>query len=295
MIIALITTFVAFVTAVIAVIAAKEVIWDEQKPGVNKLNGKGYVVIICATFMVFLPLVQYCFQNKEDEKKEAHQTAEEIKRENELRSDYEKSVVQIRKDFGDSNYRTLTVVGQTLAKYGLRLDTTEKRLTRLIHDSANMKTVLPDQPVLELIGPNNELGIQFLKFENGLNHYSIIFMSQDGGSCCYDIKISAVIADTATLPNNSFLLIYKGPVRMGLTQADQLAKGNAQPWTFSIDNKTIYNRLFLWVRGTYGDRNNSHTYHINKVYYNLKPSNTFGEMQGEIQKQIIELVNRIEK
>jgi hypothetical protein len=317
MLLPIIITAIALFTAIVAVIAAKEVILDDKKKGWRKLNVRGYVVILCAICMSILPLVQYYIQNQQDTKKENDRKAETEKHDADLRKEYEAhvlmmkkefttsarqqqsgyqasvaeqrseyaaSVRHIRRDFGDSNNRTLIVIGQTLAKYKLQLDTAEK----LIRDSA--KIVLPDQPALHVTTTPDGLGIQFLKFEVNENHYHITFMSEGGGSCCYDLKMSAVVLDSALQRP-----AYKGPIRMALTPNDNLAKDGWQSWTFTINNSHPYDWLYIWVRGTYLDLNGNHTYHIDKVYYNRKGPNTFGSIGVDMSNEVKLLVHRFEK
>jgi hypothetical protein len=273
--------------------------------------------------MSILPLVQYFIQNHQDEQKETTRKKEQDRRDSLLREDYEASVSRmkqeystsvatqqdgyqasvaeqrteyaasvkhIRRDFGDSNNRTLTVIGQTLAKYKLQLDTAEK----LIRDSA--KIVVPEQPVLDVVTMPDGAGIMFLKSENGLNHYRITFESEDGASCCYELKMSAVILLPTSDPHPDLGQgIYQGPVRMALTQTDNMAKGLHQRWTFTINDHPAYDMLYIWVRGTYKDRLGNHTYNIDKVYYNRKSANTFGQMGAEFQKSVKDIVHRYEK
>jgi hypothetical protein len=291
MVIALFITLAALVTAIVATIAAKDVIWDPAKKSRVKLKGHGYVFIICAILMVIFPLVQYYFQSKQDDQKENKRKTEQAKRDRELRIEYEASVSQIRRDFGDSNYRTLTVIGNILSIQRDSLDIANKRIIKLMHDSGNIKTVLPDQPVLDVINmQEGKEGFKYIKYEDGVYHYSINILSQDGASCCYNLKLSAVALDSA-----SNQLAYIGPIRSGLTATDDLAKFGAYQWTFQIDYPRLYDWLYLWVRGTYSDREGKHTYTIDKVYYNRKGPNTGGSMGGNTRKSVIYIVHLFEK
>jgi len=278
-------TALGFITATAGIIAAIPVIRDKDAKGKYKLNIRGWFFIPCSLLLVILPVALYVIQSKSDKEERDH-------RDSELRKDYlavaakqqksyDSSVKQIRKDFGDSNNRTLIVIGQTLAKYGLKFDTAAR-------------SVLPNQPVLQVItGPDGTQGISFLKFEDGLNHYRINFVSLDGASCCYDLKMTAAVEDSAT--TDKMRLIYRSPVRMFLTPTDNMSINASQQWTFTIDDSVSYKRLFLWVRGTYGDRDGTHTYHIDQVYFNRKQSNTFGRMGPDFKNKIKELVHRFEK
>jgi hypothetical protein len=156
--------------------------------------------------------------------------------------------------------------------------------------------MLPEQPVLEVITtPEFGKGITFLKFEDGYYHYRITFRSQDGGSCCFNLKMSAVILDSNDINSTNYWLLYKGPLEMALTYKDQLAKDDTQAWFFTIDNSHQYDRLCIWLRGTYADRNNKNSYSIDNVYYNLKSSNVFNEIIGITADNVRDAVRRFEK
>jgi len=118
----LIITIFSFGTAIVAVIAAKEVIWDSKKTGWRKLNFRGYIVLPCALAMAILPLVQYFIQKHLDEQQEIIRKVEAIKHDAELRKEYENSVESMRREYE----RGTTHI----------LDTT-KKITSLIKDNLN--------------------------------------------------------------------------------------------------------------------------------------------------------------
>jgi|GEM_PF-4513561 hypothetical protein len=285
---------ISIATATGALFAARDVLFKKDCLPKVRISRAGYGLLVCSLALIIFPCVLYKVQNASD-KKERDDRDSVLRKDyftqtNKQLREYDSSVRQIRKDFGDSNNRTLTVIGQTLAKYGLRLDTNERRLTKLITDSGNMKTVLPNQPVLDMGRPGGQSGFEYLKFENGLNHYAISFMSLDGASCCYDLKISAAVVDSASTG-----MWYKGPVQSGLTPTDVIETNAGYKWTFAIDNTVQYESLFIWVRGNYKSRDGSHTYLIDKLYYNRKTSNSWGQYTGRSKKTIISVINANEK
>jgi hypothetical protein len=288
-------TATAFVTATAGIIAALPVIWEPSKKGRIKFNFRGYIFIACSILLVILPAALYVIQSRSD--KEERDARDAALRKDYLTSvtkqqqDYRASVMQIRKDFGDSSYRTEVVIAQILSIQRDSLDIANKRIIKLMHDSGNIKTVLPDQPVLDVMNmQEGKEGFKFIKYEDGVFHYSINVLSQDGASCCYNLKLSAVALDSA-----SNQLAYIGPIRSGLTATDDLAKFGAYQWTFQISYPRLYDWLYLWVRGTYSDREGKHTYTIDKVYYNRKGPNTGGSMGGDTRKSVIYIVHLFEK
>jgi hypothetical protein len=283
---ALFLTLAQIVTAIVGVIAARDVITDRLHSGRRKLNRLGRYLITCAFLMVLFPLIAGVIQSKIDEAKETSRKIETEKHDSILREEYRKSVQQIRRDFGDSNNRTLTVIGQTLAKYKLGLDTAEQKINTLVKDSMNVKT---EQPVLAVVSPDG-IPIKFLKFENGLNYYSINFVSQDGASCCFDLNISAVVRDSGDA-----FATYKTKIPVRLTKTDVLAKNAFQPWNFTIDNSDPYDVMYLWIRGTYYDRTKTHKYTLEEIDFNRKSSNTCGKLGQDSKRDLMVLVSRNEK
>lgn len=287
-------TATAFATATAGIIAAIPVIWEPTKKTWIKFNLRGYIFIACSILLVILPVALFVIQSRSD--KEERDTRDAALRKDYLASvakqqqDYRASVMQIRKDFGDSNYRTEVVIGQILSIQRDSLDIANKRIIKLMHDSGNIKTVLPDQPILKVSDDATDKGLRFIKFEDNVNHYRINFVSFDGGSCCYKLKISGVVLDS-TLGQ----LTYKGPIKNMLDETDNLAKYESTAWAFMINNTHPYDWLYVWVRGTYGDRDGTHNYHIDQVYYNRKGANTFGTVGTSIRSNVLYLVHRFEK
>jgi hypothetical protein len=90
-------------------------------------------------------------------------------------------------------------------------------------------------------------------------------------------------------------MFYKGKINVRLNSVQALSKDEASNWTFTIDNSVPFDRLYLWVRGTYGDRNYDHPYSIDQVYYVHLPSNTFGSMGAWFGDDIRNNVRQYEK
>jgi hypothetical protein len=274
----LIISLFALMSGVAASIAAKDVIWDSQKTTRIKLTSHGCVFISCTILLVLLPIIQYWLQTKIDEQKENQRAVQEAKRDDTLRKDYQTSILEMRKEFERGNDTTVTIITQTLGKYGDSLDRANQKLANLT-----------DQPVLQVGSDGESQGIDFLKLEDNINHYRICFVSSDGASCCYNLKISAVVQNSPTYH------LYKGRVPVLLNRGDNLSKGESQRYSFRIDNSVPYDWLFLWVRGTYSDRTGKHKYNIDKVYYNRKGANTFGNFSGDTREKVIAIVRQNEK
>jgi hypothetical protein len=274
----------AVVAAIVAGIAARDVIWKKGSTKWISFTRAGYAFIILSAALVMLPSVLFVVQGNSDKNERDH-------RDSLQRVEYRKSVDSLAKRFGDSNYRTLTVIAKILHDQKDSLDIDNARIYKLMKDSGNVKEVLPDQPLLQLmVMPEGKEGFSFLKYEDERYHYRINFLSEDGESCCFNLKISAVVLDSAF---NRYA--YISPLKSPLTGIDELGIGGSYQTTFWITHSLPFDYLFLWVRGTYKDRQGKRLYTIDRVYYNRKNANSYGAMQGNIRKGVIDVVQTYEK
>ncbi|MHA4808035.1 hypothetical protein ACX0G9_08005 [Flavitalea flava] len=281
--IALIISLVALCTGIIAFIAAQEVIIDSNQRGIKRIKKPGWIFIYCTGALVFLPLIQYVLQNAADEKKETQKKIEQDKRDSNLRASYNVAILNIKKNFDTSNQKTVSLVSETLGKYGFKLDSANKKLIKKVVDSAKTKIILGDDPILQL--SDAPKGIEFLKREINVNHYKITYESTDASSCCYEIKYSVVILDS-----------LKGYKYINLQPANppdynlNLSKNQGESFFFHINDELTYNYLYVWVRGKYKNSDGSKSFTINKVYFNNINGNAFGFIQGNTRQKVIETV-----
>src|SRR6185312_864368 len=236
------TILLALCTGIATTIATRDVILDKKDSKRHMLTRAGYGFLFFMVCVFVFSILQYFAQEREQKEHDAKQQQQYEVSVERMRLEFAKSVLRIRAEYDTGNDKTLAVIGQTLAKYGYQLDTTNKRLIKLIHDSGNIKQFLADQPVLD-VSQDFAPGIVFLKLENGVNQYKIYFTSLDGASCCFDVKISALVQESRESP-----FLYKGLVPVLFNSADYLAKNEWTTWTFSIDNLNSYDLLYLWIR-----------------------------------------------
>jgi hypothetical protein len=286
----IIVFFLGACSAVGSTIGAKDTIFDFSKRGIGVIRNSGWFFLPCTIAPVFLVLAQTLMQNATDAKKEHLQKIQEDIRDSTLRASYEASVLRMKKEYDTSNRKTLDDIAEILGKYGYRLDSVNRKLVKLIADSANMKVVLPEDPVLCVADNNTAKGISYLKDDGPYSHYALNISSLDAGSCCFDIKASVVVLNDVTL-NYDYI-----PVNFSFPETNTtIPKNSSTGYTFKITNKLKYHYLYLWIRGVYKNVSGTKTYNFNEVYYNNKNGNVFGTMLGETKQQIIKTINYWEK
>lgn len=291
-IIVVIITAIATLTSIGGGIAARDIILERNVLGIVRITRAGWGFIIVSFALIVLPVTLFVFQSASDRaERDARDSV--VRRDYKLSvakedSEYRASVDSLAKRFGDSNYRTLTIIGKILHDQKDSLDIDNNRIVKLIRDSART-TVAADEPIVELNKIPGYPGLLFLRSENLQNVYQISFVSHDAASCCFDWKISAVISDV----NERF--VYKGQIPCYFTQLSTIPKNEESHFSFNVDNSIPYEWLYLWIRGTYKNRAGSKTYSYDKVLYNHNPPNSCGEFGTNTRNLVISIVKQNER
>lgn len=262
---------------IVSTIAARDIIWDRTKKSWMKLNTHGLVFVFCTIVLILLPLVQFYIQNKIDDQKEVQRKKDEQDRDDTLRNAYNRSIVEMKGKFDKSSSETISNIVAILAKYGYRLDTTNERLSKIVTE--------PD-PMLSVSSSDNPKGISFLKEENGVSHYKVTFVSLDASSCCFQFKVNVVVQDST---GELDYMNMNGWKIGGNTCID---KDRSESWYFNIISNTYYNYLYVWIRGTYKNLDESKTFTVDEIVYNNKNGNVCGNIIGPTRDSIISLINR---
>ena len=124
---------------------------DKTKPHFfRSLTSAGIVVIIITLGTIALTVAQFVYSDYKDDKDDA-------KRDSIIRSDYARSVQQMRRDYVLSTdslkkqYDTSTKdIVRALAEYGLKYDTAQKRVEKLLKDSARNNIYAGPEPELTM-------------------------------------------------------------------------------------------------------------------------------------------------
>lgn len=276
--ISLIIFIAALISAIVAFISATDKIYDNRHKGLSGITKRGWLYVVFSAILVALPPLQNYIQDIQT-------TADQNIRDSAMRASYDSSILKMKHNYDSSNKVTVEVLADILGKYGYTLDSTNKRLVKLIKDSAKTKVFMPDNPVVYISS------FKFLGHVEDYNKYEIIIQSADAGSCDYKIKLSVVTTDTAT--SHMFYLHSLKPI-----STESMFKEQSMNFEFKIhqNNDPI---VAIWFRGTYKNVDKSKTFSVNNVYYNnmdeiLLP-NQVGSVNGETRDRIIKFIKANEK
>ena len=264
------------VLGIVTYYSAKEVI-----PKFNKLQKA--IFYICLVFLSIIPSIQYLIQNKQDEEKECLRKKEEDGRAAKLKEGFDESLNMVIQNNDKNNSRTISNIANILGEYGFSLDSTNKRLIKLIKDSSKTRVAEKDDPIFTFSYDQAKMGLIY-KNDSGRNYnYDLTFISKDASSCCYDLKLSTVIID------NLGKRVYAGRISL-FPMNERVAKNDLVTQSLFIADYLNYDSLYLWVRGTYKNSDESKTYSDDVLYYHIKSSGIQGHLIGFPKQQIVDFI-----
>jgi|ERR1035437_1143514 hypothetical protein len=165
-----------FVTFSIAFITATNKISDNRKNKLKWLNNRGWLVVICGVILIVLPALQYWLNLQADQKKEKYIQLEQNKKDS------------ITNATNEANKNKIIITfTEALRKYGLKYDSSQKVIAKLVRDSANKITTIinANEPDLDFC-PGK--GIQLTNKANDTFNLKVNICSLVGTS--YNINLS---------------------------------------------------------------------------------------------------------
>jgi hypothetical protein len=280
----------AIASAVIAYIPAKPIIIDPAKQGIKQIKSGGWVFLIAIAALVVLPLIQDYFQKRNEETKDKQVKEDEKAHDRMLKKSYDSSL-QIMKDKSDvSNQKTTGIISETLGKYGYQLDSVKREL-RVIRDSSKTKIFMGDDPILLLDNSDGSMGIELKGVSQDTTFFKMCFVSDGAPSSFFDIKASVVAAIwfENTPPNLIYCFKYEP-----LSYQTKLPKDKGIITSFYI-YRIPFNYIYIWIRGKYKNTDESKTFSIDQVYFYNMNGKTFGNIEGDVRKNIITNILEHEK
>ena len=276
----------SFFTAAAVITSAWDVCINKKNKGIKKITKRGYLLLLIGIAITFLPLTQYLIQINNDNKKDKK-----------VKSDQELSEKLMKNHYDSLNKITVATIAENLGKYGYKLDSANNALKKVLSDSAKTKVILPENPVFQIISIRDEnglkSGINYLGLYNNKYNYQTFLNCFSAGSCCYDLKFSLVVLDS--LDGYTWINWGKQIRPKLINYQSRISTDTYITKWFSIGTSYRYNMLYLWLRGTYKNLDQSKEFSIDEVYYNNKNGNHFGLMQGITRQEIIDIVNKNEK
>jgi len=277
---------ILFVTGVVTIISSMGSIVEE---GTQKFTKRGKVMIFFIGILVFLPLIQNWLQQRAEGIKDDNAKLERRERDSTLQARYDSSLIVMKSKFDTSNIKYVSVVSETLGKYGYKLDSATKSLKKVFGDSAKVKTKEAVDPVLAVGDSRGLKGIDFKGSDDNYYHYEITIVSQDAGSSHFLLKCSAVILDSLT---DGFIYLSKHSL---IENEATLSIEGARTSYFRVEKKYKFNFFAVWIRGTYKNVDGTKTYFIDQVNFNNKAGNTSKIFFGPTALEVKQIVDQMEK
>ena len=283
----LIILLTALISGAVSLITGTGKLVINHRDGKKTITKRGWVCIVFTMILVALPPVQNWLQERHNKEQEKLQLAEQDKREARLKLSYDSTISVMKDKFDTSNQKSISIISETLGKYGYKLDSANKVLKKTIADSSN-KNKASDDPVLQLASVDLVKGIDFTGKDNEGYHYRLSLFSLDAASSNYEVKASFVVQDSI------LGYAYMG-YDLPISKESKLSKENSIGFYVIIPPHVHYAMLYVWLRGKYKNFDGSKLYTVDEVYYNNKIGNSFGTIKGDTRLKAIEAVKKSEK
>jgi hypothetical protein len=255
---------------------------DDRSKGIKKIKRKGWFIISLNLCIVILSVLQYFFKEGEIKQKEKEAQTNQAKRDSALKSNYDSSLYVLKSKFDTSTINIVSTISQKLGEYGFRLDSTGKRLEKVMKDSAKLKILSQEDPVLEICAQD---GIKLVKTNTGDYKFAISICSTDASSTGFNLRIFFIFADSL----NNF---YKVKNTSSLSDKLQISKDASSIYYYGPIPKIDYRMLFVYILGTYKNMERTKTFNIDQIAYYNKVGNSSGYIIGETRKKIINYINQ---
>lgn len=251
-----------------------------NKKGKPKKNG--WIFLACIFAVVLLAVAQKFGQDYLDDKKELANEIISKKHDSNLEHRYDSSLLAntltIKNNFDSGNDKQTLIISKTLGEYHLALDTANNRIVRLVRDSSKTRVIEPENPTLLIDSVR--------LFKKVLNDYifHVAYRSRDATSRDFKLQSSLVIGDF-NFTNLRFIF-----TSIPLDFTNFIDNNGTIIGTFQINTAETFSYLFVWLRGSYKNQDESKTFHISTIYYVGYPSGNNGTIKGATRQRIIDLV-----
>jgi len=273
----LITITLFLLVLVSTFMATNGMLMDNRFKGFfERLTKNGWRLIVVNIIILIVLIGQY-YHNKYIAKiKDQEYQIKQDTRYSILKVRYDSSLLVMKSKFDESNIKTITTVTEVLGGYGYKLDSANRRLVKILKDSAKTKVILPNDPVLLCSA------IQLYEQTRGNSVYRIEICSNDAGSTGFDIKGNFLAVDSL---NHK---IYLGGKTI-FDYEDRIPKDSINGFYIGI-NDSLYSYVLIRLLGSYKNIDGSKSFPIDDVItYNIK-ARTFHDVTGPKRKEIIDLL-----
>ena len=231
----------------ISIITSLEDYFNSERNGVRRITKKGWVFLVVALITIALYIIQFHLNEKEIAKREKAF-------ENKLDANKEKII----ETFTDG-----------LAKYGLKYDSSRRRIEKLIKDSAQRKTVIinKSEPFLSLCQDRP------IHLEN-ITQTNYKFVLHICNSSAPSRNIDAIVYVVSVDSLNRLYFTKELDLFQSKAQLDKNAHIEQQ---LLVPNLRKYRICYFLIKGSWTNVSEKNKYEIDEIYhYNLETGNSGG-------------------
>ena len=207
---------------------------DNRSRGIKSLTKRGRITVGLNVALVVVSIMQYFVNKHESDIKEAENHRSQAVRDSILKHQYDSTLTELKRKFDTTNINTITAFTGTLARYGLRADSANNRIVRIVRDSSKTRVQTLATPILSLC-PG--MGIVFDKTVYSLgryavDRYAISFCSLDASSTNYDIKCYIILGDSTSEE------LHDGIITTFLIPKNMIPKDNMNTYFFGLSRQS---------------------------------------------------------
>lgn len=255
---------------------------DNRRRGLKRVKPSGWATIVCYVFTVALTYFQFQHNENENKRKELKADSTQTVRDANQRRTYDSSLVQMKNKFDTSNIKVVNAFGEALGKYGLKFDSANAQLVKIVRDSSKAQTILPNPPVLTF-AYGEEISLK--ECDSTICQYNIGIGSYDAGSTNFNIKSEILVLDNML---NIHYLDFVKP--LGTRQ--KMSANQRNIIGITVESKVKYIALYIRLHGSYTDLYNKNVYSVDIIYaYNPKEKSG-GPVGGPRKAEILNLLKR---
>ncbi|HEX7845702.1 MAG TPA: hypothetical protein VF476_07840 [Chitinophagaceae bacterium] len=275
-------------SAIGAFISATHKMVDSSKKGIKKITGSGWIFILCAGFLIVLPVIQKSLsdraQQNDQNKRDASRMDDQDKRDSIMRDNYNASILAMKKEYDKSSKTSTATITEVLAKYGYKFDSVNMALVKL-KELGNQSL---ENPVLVIpTSPNPGINVLGKRPSDNYDSIEIRIQSKDAGSSYFDIRYGVVADDGKELfyaeKASSKVLHYNSKIwRDAYTLS----------WIF-VNNIERATRMYVWARGNYKRLDGTGIFYMDEVIcYDVKTKFVSTLKEGDESKRVKDVVNK---
>jgi hypothetical protein len=248
-----------------SIFASKDILREANK-WYERVTTSGWLFILCNLAIIALSIGQHLYNKNENESNLKNAKLDQDRRDSLIITQYNLSLLEMKEKYDSSNTSTVSIITETLGKYGYKLDMANKRLS--VAD-----------PILQVCGEN---GMEIVEKANKMKALKLRLCSKDAGSGGFSLYVSTVLEDKYGR------LFYQGQDK--LIENFKISKGGSIEAGYELGGYENISFIYMLIKGSYWNTDRSKTFPIEELYFYNTKEKIFGFKSGEDRKKIISFI-----